>query len=244
MTTNPVHPYVTQMRELWHDFYGPAPAAYEGDPGMAVDRSTRAAMVLQRLTGALPATTRIYCGLRSDAMDAFLGSEHWHDRKAPEGSLFPDASSTASVFAAFLEKDWLPGTEPWTREIARYEFDVLWGRPAQPTQAARERDLRLPDGAWVAPCVYDVPEYAGRLREACAGYPWPDAVRHTRPRARAFATLTLRTDGGLRRIHLRDATCAALRPLWDEGAPFDGTPEQERVLAEAARRELVVPCAP
>ncbi|MGI5526445.1 hypothetical protein ACQEVX_03185 [Streptomyces syringium] len=234
------HPYVAQVTELWRGFYGPPPVDGPPDPGMAVDRSTRKAMVLERCTGALPATTRVYCGLVPDAMDAYLGSEHWHGRRAQEGSLFPEAASTVTTFAAFLEEAWLPTADPWARQIARYECDVLWGAAAGPTAAALRAGVRLPEGAWVAGCVFDVPEYAVRLREACASYPWPDAVRHTRPRARPFATLTLRTPTGLRRTHLRDAVCEALRPLWDEEAgPVD---TDGKAVTAALGRGLVVPC--
>lgn len=160
----------------------------------------------------------------------------------PQGLLFPDATSTVTTFAAFLEETWLSAAEPWAARIVRYEFDLLWGTPAKPTSAALDRGLRLPDGAWAADCRYDVPDYAVRLRETCADCPWPVAVQHTRPRGRPFATLTLRAGKGLRRIHLRDATCEALCPLWDEEADWPGG--HEAVLAQAERRELVVPCAP
>ncbi|GAA2434398.1 hypothetical protein ACFPFX_29620 [Streptomyces mauvecolor] len=240
--TAEVHPYVTQVGELWREFYGPEPEARADDPGMIVDRATRKAWVLKTLTGALPATTRLYCGHLPSGLDAYLGSEHWHGRRARKGSLFPDATSTVTTFAAFLEETWLSAAEPWAARIVRYEFDILWGTPAKPTAAALERGLRLPDGAWAADCRYDVPDYALRLRETCADCPWPVAVQHTRPRGRPFATLTLRAGKGLRRIHLRDATCEALRPLWDEEA--DWPTGHEGVLAQAERRELVVPCAP
>lgn len=234
-----LHPYVIQMTELWRGLYGPEPADGPPDPGLAVDRATRKAMVLDRCTGALPATTRLYCGLVLDAMDAYLGSDHWHGRRAREGSLFPDASSTVSSFATFLQEHWLPVADPWAGQIAWYEFDVLWGTPAVPTAAALEAGVRLPEGAWAASCAFDAPEYTGRLREACARYPWPDAVHHTRPRARPFTTLTLRTPDGLRRTHLRDDVREGLRPLWDEEAR---TRPDEAVVAAALRRALVVPC--
>lgn len=226
--------YREQIEGIWRILYGPV--SREVDPGLVLDRSRRRTIVLERCIGALPASTRLFCGLVPDGLDAYLGSARWHGREPEPGSVFPATGPVVRSFADHLRSTWMPYADPWVRDIAGYEIALIWGEAPPPPPRAVEAGEWLAPGAWVSPCGFDVPDYVTRLSEACGRYPWPDAAHSTRPRARPFATVTVPTGGRLRRVHLRDRSAAELRWLWDDGAEVTDGP----VRAAARQKGLLV----
>ncbi len=189
--------YVTTMRALWAEFYGPAAGAPstigDGNPaGLELERARRWSNIAAAMSAALPLSTLLFLGPAGVAgTQEFLRSAEWQQRRPDRGFVFPNGPGLTVALAAFLRR-WAVTKDAWIAELVRTETRLV--QEAGP-------DAGLAPGVRAAVSGLDAPEYLGRLVAGRRTLPSDLLVAGSRPVARPVAVLVL-ADG--QQVILRD----------------------------------------
>ncbi|MFE7069602.1 hypothetical protein ACFU96_05900 [Streptomyces sp. NPDC057620] len=206
-------------------------------PGFDMEQARRRKTVADVLNVSFPVTFFAYYGRTGAAgLHTFLDSEFWQRRPAQPGSVFPPAATASAAFAGFLRaSDWIDRQEDWVGEAFAFEDAHLFGgATTDPYRDGAAGRPRLVAGAWTAEATFDVPAYGGLLRERGTVDPWTEALLLVKRRPAPLAVISVPAGERVRRVRLTGATVAALRWLWDTGAPVPegaaGTPAYARAV--------------
>jgi len=218
-------------------------------PGFDMEQARRRKTVANVLNVSFPVTFFAYYGRTgAEGLHTFLDSEFWQRRPAQPGSVFPPAASASAAFAGFLRaSDWIARQEDWVSEAFTFEDAHLFGGTRASTSADTRPDPadrpRLVSGAWAAEATFDVPAYGGLLRERGTVDPWTEALLLVKRRPAPLAVVSVPTWGPagerIRRVRLTGDTVAALRWLWDTGAPVPENFAETPPYAKAVGTGLV-----
>jgi hypothetical protein len=179
--------YVTTMRALWDEFYGPTAGAPSGlgignPAGLELERARRWSNVAAAMSAAMPLSTFLFLAPAGMAgTQEFLRSSEWHDRRPDRGLVFPNGPGLSAALAAFLRR-WSASQETWIAELVRTECHLVEGT---------DPPGGLAPGVRAVVTGLDAPEYLQRLVAGRRTLPWDLLMAGSRPVARPVAALVL-----------------------------------------------------